>query len=405
MNPHVLIPGGYFFDNPAIWELVYTSEDFRNLLLSCPDNISNTTLLISKHQGTRSHNDRSNLDSVFRTWFAGEDGQRFNNPSSLRIRWWASNNSSEVSHTKLQSLRQEWKSLTIKKYANSLNLTSLEDALVGLDHIFNQSDSIETPSGRHSTFFKGVESILKIEDFEFDGKNELLKLFNEFKKSGKLSRSEIQKSAPKAWQSIKSELICLRQSCYFENYRGAGSISILPNSDIKTSQTTIEKLLEDAQRFLHSERHLVAIDQLTFAEVLEMRKHSGLMQSIKKLSSTQTLAEPQRTDIFLETLRAEWKTNLLDAATQVEKNKKNGKLVFPIKTYEDQIPLILAAASTILPVKIDPHLFEQGHDQLSAILRCCAPLLSGLLPKNPNLSAMLIVRAVEHSSPKTGNLV
>lgn len=392
MNVHILIPGGYFFDNPAIWDLLYYSEDFRNLLLSKPDTQSKkTTLIISKPQG-------SNLDSVFRTWFVGEDGQRFNNPSSLRTNW-MNNISSDDIYKKLSSLRQKWESLTIHEYADELSLDLLKSDTEFLDYLFNNSSSRKTPPNRHSRFFRGVKSILN-QDFEFDGKQQLLVLLDQIENSGKdrISRSEIQKYAPKAWDSIKSELIFLRQSCYFDNDGGYGSISVLPNFGIRTSKTIIGKLLKKVEESLRSSSpYRVAFDELTFAQVLNMRSHKGLMESIKKLYTTQNLnfKEPERTDRLLDILLYEWSENLLDAASKVEKTKKSGQLVVPKEPDTNSIHFILAAASTILPVEINPSPFVLKSDRLSAILCCCAHLLSGVLPQNPDVSAKLLVRTVK----------
>ena len=384
-NLHILIPGGYFFDNPGLWYLLHSSESFRELLLSHPDKTSsNTTLVISKHQETYSNHDKTRLDAIFRTWFVGNDGKRLNNPSSLRTNW-INHINKENSESVLTSLRRRWESLTIDEYSNLLSLDLLKASLNSIEYIFDNSSSIATPTNRHIIFFRGVKSILD-RDTDFIGKEELLQLIHqtENSKNDKISRSEIQKYAPTAWESIKNELISLRQYCYFKNYKGTGNISALPNSGVTVSRKTMSNLLKEVEELLNARSYLVAIDELTFEEVLEMRKHPGLMQSIKELYLTNTLTEPERTNRFVDILKYEWSENLLDAASQVEKSKKEGRLVIHKKSQKYPILQILSTAATILPTEIEIPSFTLKNKTLLNTISRCAPLVSGFLPKTLN---------------------
>jgi hypothetical protein len=389
MNKHILIPGGYFFDNPAIWSLINFSESLKDLFLSKPDKGNEyTTLIVAKHNQTLGSNDENSLDPIFRTWFSGSNGQRLNNPSSLRTKWIGSNFDFSG---ELNSFRQDWQSLTIRTYAEKLSLSSLKKALNPLNQIFEKSTSIETPSNRHSDFLIGIKILLD-RDVDFvdkEAKKDLLKLINQEGRN-QISRSEIQKYAPIAWESIQGDLIALRQSSYFKNFSGGGRISIEPNTGIKASRSIVEEIFRELEIWLNEGvneklRYAVAIDELSFDEVLEMRTHPGLKQSIRKLAEADSFLEPERTSYFLQILKNEWAINLLDAARQVEKLKKSGQLIIPLKK-SSLLPSTLELSTTIIPVS------NSKYRTLSDILPFFAHLASVIQPRNPELSAKLIIK-------------
>ncbi|MBO3457793.1 hypothetical protein [Aetokthonos hydrillicola] len=356
MNVHILIPGGYFFDNPGLWNLITVSEGLKTVLLSSPHSLENnkTTLVIAKHEKTQGINDETELDAIFRTWFAGSDGKRINNPSCLRTAWIDRINNDQVDLV-LSNLRQESKSITISNYANSLSLNALTEALPSISFMFEKASSIKTPSSRHTRFFEEVKSILD-KDVDFEGRKELVNFLDQIENK-KISRSEIQKFVPSAWNSIKNNLIAVRQSCYFDNYEGYGQISVLPNTGVNISNQKIIELWKELDIWLSIspvndiKKWAVAIDKLSFEEILEIRKHQGFMASLRKLYLTYTLSKEEQLDAFLSILRDEWAPQLIDATQQVTKYRKREDRVIikrSIKDISEKIPSILSDGASII---------------------------------------------------------
>jgi hypothetical protein len=116
-----------------------------------------------------------------------------------------------------------------------------------------------------------------------------------------------------------------------------------------------------------------------------MRTHPGLKQSIRKLAEADSFLEPERTSYFLQILKNEWAINLLDAARQVEKLKKSGQLIIPLKK-SSLLPSTLELSTTIIPVS------NSKYRTLSDILPFFAHLASVIQPRNPELSAKLIIK-------------
>ncbi len=388
MNKHILIPGGYFFDNPAIWSLINSSIALQNLFLSRPDSRNEyTTLIVAKHKQTLGSNDENILDPIFRTWFAGSNGQRLNNPSSLRTKWIGSNYGF---NSELELCRKDWQSLTIRTYAKKLSLSSLTRAINPLNQLFANSTSIETPSNRHSDFLSDIKILLN-GDVDFIHKKDLLKLVNEEGRK-QISRSEIQKYAPLAWESIQGDLIALRQSSYFKNFNGGGRISIEPNNGIKASRSVVENFFEELKDWLYKgidkkRRYAVEIDKLSFEEVLQMREHPDLKESIIKLSEADSYIEPERTNYFLQTLKNEWAPSLREAACQVEKLRKSGQpIIFPQKL--SLLPEIIELSTKVIPVS------NSKCRTLLDILPHFAHLASAIQPYNPEIAANLIIKRI-----------
>jgi hypothetical protein len=325
LSEYLLIPAGYFFDNPHLWKLISTDESFRRLLLAPTTMDSNkSTLILIRHKPKPGRQDDSLLDGFFRTWFAGSDGTRKIRPSSIRTEW-TKHKPFEECNQIIAKMRKDWRNVTIKEYAKKLRLGGLLDAIHHIAYIHEKAFYIPTPKNRHALFHDYVREIAK-EPGDFHGKRQLLNVINE-KGRKSLERSEIQEKAPEAWKALRMQFIYSRHATYFANFNGNGRCSQLPDTtsfaEVDVNMREFIEKVEDSLGLMQVAEPVIKLEELTFEDILKIRESSQFMQSIRELNSIHSLETNKAQGCFVEIINKSWAPNLLNAVEDVQKSKNS----------------------------------------------------------------------------------
>lgn len=347
LSEHLLMPGGYLFDNPFIWELMVTDDSFRELLLTKTSTVENTSaLVLLKHAATKGYNDDIPLDEYFRTWFAGADGKRKNNPSALRTDW-APHVSKDEWIPELNKMQKDWKNLTIKKYSQKLGLSMLERSIDTISHFHNHASSIPTPSDRLSLFYKYTKKMIQEYPGNFKGREQLEKVLNKDNRTT-LSRSILQNEAPVAWEELRNQFIFARHSTYFENFEGEGKCSEMAQAiNIAEFDRKVLKIIKEAEEMLglnSNRKAVVKLNKLTYEDVLQIRQHPPFMRSIRELSLIPSFNDTVAIEMFGVAMK-NWGENLIEATKRITEKKESSSVVEKsIKEFSK--PILSAALGT-----------------------------------------------------------
>jgi len=313
---HLLIPGGFLFDSPALWRL-FKDPDLLNVIESNWGNDRHSCLVVAKHKV-----DSNDVDENFNIWLRGtaEFPRKSLNPSVLGTEW-ATHAPEEDAKGRLEMLLLSRDGIDFKDYVGRLEL----DAPIRTIEKLFQLPGIQTPLDRHAHYFNIVqENTATWDDGAAPGLADLRRLMERKREIAardkhppRLERGEIQKDCPETWKTLGTNLNHWRKDCYFSGWAGCLKSDFSgKDSCVKETQAATSKIMDRLKGELSDiVLDLPQVDALSFEHVRRMREDPNVRDAIVALDRSLS-QNGDRYENHLKIMKHQWVPAIREASRQ-----------------------------------------------------------------------------------------
>lgn len=324
LSEHIYMPIGFILDNPALWDFFY-DDAFIELLTPANKTLTNSLMSIGISFPNDYEGDLS-FKEAFNFWRVGFSRNRDLRPCALRVKGVSSSMTNEQFN--LWNDKHREKDVELTEYAETLGLKGLLRISDKIERVYEGSKKEFNPLNRHEILIKKVMDSESV-DYYLSQNPKKIKFWKKLRnyinnnKLESISRSKIGNDlGDSIWQEVSPIINSWRSEGYIENVKSKYiPVSMTSNLLNIRLEAATAAAIEKCQKYTNFDTpnwHM-AIEDLSFRDLIEIRKDRNFSETISKISQFQYSEEDP-----VESLKAhdkfvqkDWGPCLLDIITSI----------------------------------------------------------------------------------------